>query len=82
MNSDMSCFDGPLMSVVPGLTPREVEVVQWIGEGKRNAEIGLILGVSRRTVDKHIEHIFEKLGVETRTAAARIVFGIQRQMPA
>jgi DNA-binding CsgD family transcriptional regulator len=77
MNVDAPAFGSPGFTCLPGLTPREVEVVRWIGEGKRNAEIGVILGVSRRTVDKHVEHIFEKLGVETRTTAARVVFGIQ-----
>lgn len=53
-----------------GLTRREVEVLTWVTDGKTNADIGLILGTSPRTVQKHLEHIFEKLGVETRTAAA------------
>lgn len=54
------------------LTRRECEVLHWIGEGKRNAEIAAILGLSPRTVSTHVEHILEKLGVETRTAAARV----------
>ena len=53
-----------------GLSKRESEVGRWICTGKTNAEIGAILGISPRTVDKHVEHIFEKLGVETRLAAA------------
>ncbi len=53
-----------------GLTRREVEVLTWVTDGKTNAEIGVILDTSPRTVQKHLEHIFEKLGVETRTAAA------------
>jgi DNA-binding CsgD family transcriptional regulator len=53
-----------------GLTRREVEVLTLVADGKTNAEIGMILGTSPRTVQKHLEHIFEKLGVETRTAAA------------
>jgi DNA-binding CsgD family transcriptional regulator len=53
------------------LTPREYEIARWVREGKRNAEIGAILGISPRTVGKHVEHILEKLGAETRTAAAR-----------
>jgi DNA-binding CsgD family transcriptional regulator/pSer/pThr/pTyr-binding forkhead associated (FHA) protein len=52
-----------------GLTPKESEVLHWLAEGKTNPEIGIILNASPRTVGKHIEHIFEKLGVETRTAA-------------
>lgn len=54
-----------------GLTPRECEVMRWITEGKRDREIAIILGLSRRTVEKHATHIFEKLNVETRTAAVR-----------
>lgn len=56
-----------------GLTRRETEVVAWVAKGKTNEQIGLILGVSPRTVQKHLEHIFVKLGVETRTAAAAVV---------
>lgn len=52
------------------LTRREVEVLIWVTDGKTNTEIGVILSTSPRTVQKHLEHIFEKLGVETRTAAA------------
>ena len=53
-----------------GLTRREMEVLTWVTDGKTNIEIGLILDMSPRTVQKHLQHIFEKLGVETRTAAA------------
>lgn len=52
------------------LTPRETEVLTWVAEGKTSAEIAKIIGVRPRTVDKHLEHIFSKLGVENRTAAA------------
>ncbi len=52
-----------------GLTPREAEILMWISRGKTNKEVGLILETSPRTVNKHLEHIFEKLGVPTRTAA-------------
>lgn len=45
--------------------------MEWIGDGKRDPEIAAILGVSRRTVEKHAAHIFVKLKVETRTAAFR-----------
>lgn len=54
-----------------GLTARENQVLAWLADGKSNADIGVILGVSRRTVGKHVEHIFVKLGVESRVAAAR-----------
>lgn len=55
------------------LTPREAEVLCWLAQGKRNGEIGHLLGVSPRTVQKHLEHIYEKLGVQTRTAAVLYV---------
>ncbi|MEO5735026.1 MAG: response regulator [Rubrivivax sp.] len=52
------------------LTAREAEVLHWVIQGKTNRDIGDILSLSPRTVHKHLEHVFEKLGVETRTAAA------------
>lgn len=52
-----------------GLTPRESEVLAWVAKGKTNADIGVILQMSERTVQKHLEHVFQKLGVETRTTA-------------
>jgi DNA-binding CsgD family transcriptional regulator len=52
------------------LTQREREVVALVAAGKTNAEIAAVLSISARTVQKHLEHIFPKLGVETRTAAA------------
>lgn len=52
-----------------GLTCRESEILSWVAEGKTNSEIGAILSVSRRTVQKHLERIFVKLAVENRTAA-------------
>ena len=57
---------------VAALTPRETEVLSWLAKGKTNRDIGDILGMSHRTVNKHLEHIFEKLGVETRAAAAAL----------
>ena len=54
-----------------GLTRREAEVLLWVAQGNTNIEIGTILGTSPRTVQKHLEHIYRKLGVETRVAAAR-----------
>ncbi len=56
-----------------GLSRREVEVLGWVAEGKTNAEIGAILSARPRTVAKHLERIFQKLGVENRTAAATFV---------
>lgn len=61
---------GPLMGL--GLTRREAEVLLWVAQGKTNPETGIILGLSAGTVHKHLEHIFDKLSVETRTAAAAL----------
>ena len=55
------------------LTLREREVLDWLARGKSNSEIGDILGISSATVGKHLEHIYPKLGVENRTAAASFV---------
>lgn len=60
------------------LTWREAEVLYWVSRGKTNRDIGDILGTSPRTVNKHLEHVFEKLGVETRTAAANLALGRMR----
>jgi DNA-binding response OmpR family regulator len=52
------------------LTARESEVLTWIAKGKSNRDIGEILGLSARTVNKHLEQIYTKLGVENRASAA------------
>lgn len=51
------------------LTPREAEVLGWVAQGKTNWEVAKIVKASPRTVQKHLEHIFRKLGVGTRTGA-------------
>lgn len=53
-----------------GVTQREADVLLWISKGKTNREIAQILDISPRTVNKHLETIFKKLGVDNRTAAA------------
>lgn len=68
-----------LLAQAFGLTAREAEVLYWVAQGKTNRDIGDILGTSPRTVTKHLEHVFEKLGVETRTAAARMAMERLRQ---
>jgi DNA-binding NarL/FixJ family response regulator len=55
-----------------GLTAREAEVLLWVTQGKANADVATILGMSGKTVKIHLGHIFEKLNVETRTAAAML----------
>jgi DNA-binding CsgD family transcriptional regulator len=54
------------------LTPCERKVLRWVAEGKTNWQIGQILGCAERTVKKHLQHIYRKLGVDNRTAAAAI----------
>jgi len=64
-------FDSPKpLEEVLGLTPRVAETLLWLAQGKTNPEIATILGNSESTVKKHVLEIFEKLGVETRTAAS------------
>jgi DNA-binding CsgD family transcriptional regulator len=60
---------------VERLTPREQQVLEWVAEGKTNAEIAQILVAAPGTVRKHLEHIYAKLGVHTRTAAAACTRG-------
>jgi DNA-binding response OmpR family regulator/DNA-binding CsgD family transcriptional regulator len=55
-----------------GLTARESEVLLWISRGKQNREVSEILAISPRTVNKHLEQIFEKMGVENRASATAI----------
>jgi len=62
-----------------GLTRREADVLAWVTEGKTNAVIGEIMGISSRTVQTHLIHIYEKLGVETRTAAAAWALAVSRR---
>jgi DNA-binding CsgD family transcriptional regulator len=57
-----------------GLSERQAEVLNWTARGRTNAEIAAILGVRSRTIDKHVEHIFDRLGVETRMAAGAIAW--------
>jgi DNA-binding CsgD family transcriptional regulator len=59
----------PMLSASMPLTPREREVLRWVAAGKTDRDIAAIVGASVRTVHKHLQHIYAKLGVETRTAA-------------
>jgi DNA-binding CsgD family transcriptional regulator len=58
-----------------GLTPRERDVVTWLVQGKSNEEIATILSARPRTVAKHLERMYQKLGVESRTAAVSRLLG-------
>ncbi len=68
------------MSLAFKLTAREAEVLYWVVKGKINRDIADILGASPATVKKHLERIFVKLGVETRTAAAGMAMNRIRQL--
>jgi len=57
----------PLLGL--GLTPRAAETLLWLAQGKTNPDIATILGITESTIKKHVQEIFEKLGVETRGAA-------------
>jgi DNA-binding NarL/FixJ family response regulator len=57
----------PLLEL--GLTPRAAEALLWLAQGKSNSDIATILGITESTVKKHVQEMFEKLGVETRGAA-------------
>jgi DNA-binding NarL/FixJ family response regulator len=57
----------PLLQL--GLTPRAAEALLWLAQGKTNSDIAAILGITESTVKKHVQEMFEKLGVETRGAA-------------
>ena len=59
-----------LKKALASLTPREREVLGWLVQGRRDAEIGTILGVSVHTAHKHVQRILAKLEAETRTAAS------------
>lgn len=65
-----------LLKIKLGLTERESEVLFWIANGKTNREAAEILTMSPRTVNKHLEVIFPKLGVENRTAAAGVALRV------
>jgi DNA-binding NarL/FixJ family response regulator len=58
----------PLLQL--GLTPRAAEALLWLAQGKTNSDIATILGISESTIKKHVQEMFDKLGVETRGAAA------------
>ena len=59
-----------------GLTPRERQILNWVAQGKTNGEIAAVLWVAPSTVRKHLENIYAKLGVHTRTAAVMCYLGV------
>ncbi len=68
-------------SLPASLTPRELEVLGWVAAGKTYRDVAAILGCSHRTVHKHLQRIYVKLGVETRTAAAMRLVGAGGAQP-
>lgn len=70
VSEESSSADASFLKEKLGLTTREAEVLLWIARGKSNRDIGQILGMSPRTVNKHLEQVYVKLGVENRAAAA------------
>ena len=72
--SSQTAASAPGIEQLARLTKREKQVLFWIVEGKTNGDIGRILEISPRTVEKHCESIFRKLGIENRYAA--IVFAL------
>jgi DNA-binding NarL/FixJ family response regulator len=68
------------MSLSLKLTAREAEVLYWVVKGKTNRDIGEILGASPATAKKHLERVYVKLGVETRTAAAGVAMKRIREL--
>lgn len=67
------------LASVLGITHREAEVLLWVSYGKSSTDISDVLMISPRTVQKHLEHVYEKLGVETRSAAAAIAIRVIQQ---
>jgi DNA-binding response OmpR family regulator/DNA-binding CsgD family transcriptional regulator len=76
--SDAAAVDAMVQAL--RLTLREAEVLYWVVKGKTNRDIGDILGASPATVKKHLERVYVKLGVETRTSAAAIATNRLRQL--
>lgn len=59
-----------------GLSQRETAILVWVARGKANADIADILGISVRTVHKHVERIYQKLGIDNRHAAIAIAMDV------
>lgn len=72
LNAPANESEADVLKAALGLTARESEVLVWIARGKANRDISEILNISPRTVNKHLEQVFAKLGVENRAAAAAI----------
>ena len=69
----------PLLKL--GLTPRATEALLWLAQGKTNSDIATILGITESTVKKYVQEMFDKLGVETRGAAALRALEVLNSQP-
>lgn len=78
-NPDYSSYE-PLQHAF-GITPREAEVLLWVAQGKSNADVATILGMSEKTAKQHLGSVFAKLGVENRNAAALRAIEILSRLP-
>jgi DNA-binding NarL/FixJ family response regulator len=74
-------FSSPRPLVALGLTPRAAEALLWLAQGKTNSDIATILGITESTVKKHVQEMFEKLGVETRGAATVRALEVLNSVP-
>jgi len=79
LNEQNTRQDVEKLGSVLGLTQRESEVLLWVSYGKSSTDISEVLEISPRTVQKHLEHVYEKLGVETRSAATAIAVRVMQQ---
>lgn len=68
----------PSVAATLGLTPREAEVLRLLAEGKSDRDIAEALSISERTAGNHVQHAMQKIGVESRTAAA--VFAVRHRL--
>ena len=79
MPPESSGARSPISVARLGLTEREGQVLHWLTKGKTNRDIAQILGLSTRTIDKHLQQIYAKLHVENRTAATAIAIKLLRE---
>lgn len=63
---------------IPMLTDREAEAAHWITEGKSNSEMAVIMGISRKTVDKHVENLYKKADVESRFSLMSKIYSMSQ----
>jgi DNA-binding CsgD family transcriptional regulator len=69
------------MSPLDTLTQREGEILSLVSDGKQNKEIALALGIAVHTVEQHLKHIYQKLGIGNRTEAAVLYWKQNAEFP-